>query len=209
MPLTEQQLLRILPNAGPRAGVFVPALNRAMIRFGITSNVRMAAFLAQTGHESAQLTRLVENLNYSAEGLAATWPKRYRGADGKPNALALNLARHPQAIANTTYAGRNGNGDEASGDGWRFRGRALLQITGRANYRAAGQGIGQPLEDHPELLEQAEWAATSAAWWWANHGLNELADAGKFEQITRVINGGLNGQADRLALWEKAKAVLA
>lgn len=209
MPLTQQQLLQILPNAGQRAGVFVPALNRAMQRYQITSNVRMAAFLAQIGHESAQFARLVENLNYSADGLAATWPKRYRGADGKPNALSLNLARHPQAIANNTYAGRNGNGDEVSGDGWRYRGRGLLQITGRANYRAAGQGIGLRLEEEPELLEQPEFSALSAAWWWSSHGLSELADAGKFEQITRVINGGLNGQADRLALWEKAKAVLA
>lgn len=208
MPLIEQQLLQILPNAGPRAGVFVPALNRAMQRYRIDSPVRQAAFLAQAGHESAQLTRLVENLNYSAEGLAATWPKRYRGADGKPNTLALNLARHPQAIANNTYAGRNGNGDEASGDGWLYRGRGLIMVTGRANYRAAGVGIDQPLEDHPELLEQADFAAMSAAWWWANHGLNELADAGNFEQITRVINGGLNGLAERQKLWEKAKAVL-
>lgn len=207
-PLTQQQLLRILPNAGQRAGVFVPALNRAMIRFSITSNVRMAAFLAQTGHESTQLTALVENLNYSAQGLAATWPSRYRGADGQPNALANQIARNPPLIANTTYAGRNGNGPASSGDGWLYRGRGLLQVTGRANYRAAGAGIGQPLEDQPELLEQADFAAMSAAWWWSANGLNDLADAGRFEDITRRINGGLNGQADRLALWSKAKAVL-
>ncbi|HCL3241542.1 TPA: glycoside hydrolase family 19 protein [Pseudomonas aeruginosa] len=209
MLITEQQLLQIFPNAGHRAGFFVPALNVAMERFGITAPVRVAAFLAQVGHESSQLTRLVENLNYSAQGLAATWPSRYRGADGKPNALALNLARHPQAIANNTYASRNGNGDEASGDGWRYRGRGLLQITGRANYRAAAGGLDQPLEVEPELLEQPEWAALSAAWWWSTHGLNELADRGEFAAITRRINGGTNGQAERLALWEKAKAVLA
>ncbi|AXR27322.1 TPA: glycoside hydrolase family 19 protein [Pseudomonas aeruginosa] len=208
MLITEQQLLQIFPNAGPQAGVFVPALNVAMERFGITSPVRVAAFLAQVGHESSQLTWLVENLNYSAQGLAATWPSRYRGADGKPNALALNLARHPQAIANNTYASRNGNGDEASGDGWRYRGRGLLQITGRANYRAAGAGLGQPLEQEPELLEQPEWAAISAAWWWASHDLNELADRGDFAAITRRINGGMNGQAERLVLWQRARAVL-
>lgn len=179
-----------------------------MTRFGITSPVRAAAFLAQAGHESSQLTRLVESLNYSARGLAATWPSRYRSADGKPNALALNLARHPQAIANNTYASRNGNGDEASGDGWRYRGRGLLQITGRSNYRAAAAGLGQPLEAEPELLEQPEWAALSAAWWWATHGLNELADRGEFAAITRRINGGLIGQAERMALWERAKRVL-
>ncbi|MFU6657288.1 glycoside hydrolase family 19 protein [Pseudomonas aeruginosa] len=208
MLITEQQLLQIFPNAGPQAGFFVPALNVAMKRFGITSPVRVAAFLAQIGHESAQLTRLVENLNYSAQGLAATWPSRYRSADGKPNALALNLARHPQAIANNTYASRNGNGDEASGDGWRYCGRGLLQITGRSNYRAAGDGLGQPLEQEPELLEQPEFAALSAAWWWAAHGLNDLADRGEFAAITRRINGGTNGQAERLALWERAKRVL-
>ncbi|ANI16648.1 glycoside hydrolase family 19 [Pseudomonas citronellolis] len=208
MPLTQQQLLQILPNAGPRAGFFVPALNRAMQRYQITSSVRMAAFLAQIGHESAQLTRLVENLNYDAAGLARVWPKRYADAAGKPNALALNLARHPQAIANNTYAGRNGNGPASSGDGWLYRGRGLIMVTGRANYRAAGAGIGQPLEDQPELLEQADFAAMSAAWWWSANGLNDLADAGRFDDITRRINGGLNGQADRLALWEKAKAVL-
>ncbi|ENQ1002117.1 glycoside hydrolase family 19 protein [Pseudomonas aeruginosa] len=208
MLITEQQLLQIFPNAGHRAGFFVPALNVAMERFGIIAPVRGAAFLAQVGHESGQLTRLVENLNYSAQGLAATWPSRYRGADGKPNALALNLARHPQAIANNTYASRNGNGDEASGDGWRYRGRGLLQITGRANYRTAGAGLGQPLEQEPELLEQPEFAALSAAWWWSTHGLNELADRGEFAAITRRINGGLNGQSERLELWERAKAVL-
>ncbi|HGP4162307.1 TPA: glycoside hydrolase family 19 protein [Pseudomonas aeruginosa] len=208
MLITEQQLLQIFPNAGHRAGFFVPALNVAMERFGITAPVRGAAFLAQVGHESSQLTRLVENLNYSAQGLAATWPSRYRGADGKPNALALNLARHPQAIANNTYASRNGDGDEASGDGWRYRGRGLLQITGRANYRAAAGGLDQPLEVEPELLEQPEWAALSAAWWWSTHGLNELADRGEFAAITRRINGGLNGHAERQALWERAKRVL-
>ncbi|MGE1315995.1 glycoside hydrolase family 19 protein [Pseudomonas aeruginosa] len=208
MLITEQQLLQILPNAGHRAGFFVPALNVAMERFGITSPIRVAALLAQVGHESAHLTRLVENLNYSAQGLAATWPSRYRGADGKPNALALNLARHPQAIANNTYASRNGNGDEASGDGWRYRGRGLLQITGRANYRTAGAGLGLPLEAEPELLEQPEHAARSSAWWWSTHGLNELADRGEFAAITRRINGGTNGQAERLELWERAKRVL-
>lgn len=205
MPITEQQLLQILPNSGPRAGVFVGALNRGMTRFGITSPVRVAAFLAQVGHESGQLTRLVENLNYSARGLAATWPSRYLGADGQPNALAQRLARNPRAIANNAYASRNGNRDEASGDGWRYRGRGLLQITGRANYHAAGAGLGQPLEQEPELLEQPEWAAISAAWWWSTHGLNELADRGDFAAITRRINGGMNGQVERLALWEQAK----
>lgn len=208
MPLTEQQLLRILPNARPVAGIFVPALNRAMTRYRIDSPVRQAAFLAQVGHESGHLRRLVENLNYSAQGLASTWPNRYRALSGQPNALAQRLARNPQAIANSAYANRNGNGPESSADGWRYRGRGLLQITGRANYLAAGRGMNLPLDKEPELLEQPEYAALSAAWWWNARGLNELADAGQFEQITRRINGGLNGHVDRLDLWERAKDVL-
>ena len=211
MPITEQQLLQILPNVRPVAGVFVPALNRAMARWKIDSRVRQAAFIAQVGHESGQLRSLVENLNYSAEGLAATWRGRYRGSDGKPNAKAMALARKPEAIANDAYAGRNGNSQQ--GDGWRYRGRGLIQLTGRSNYRAAGEGLGLPLEAQPELLEQAEHAAQSAAWWWAQHGLNELADAGRFQDIGSIINTGApgrvpNGAADRKALYELALKVL-
>jgi len=208
-PLTEQQLLRILPNARPVAGVFVPALNRAMSRFRIDSPVRRAAFLAQVGHESGQLRRLVENLNYSATGLAATWPGRFRASDGQPNALANRLARSPEAIANHVYADRLGNGPASSDDGWRYRGRGLIQLTGRVNYRACGAAIGQNLEDCPDLLEQPEWAAMSAAWFWSSNGLNELADVGRFEDITRRINGGSHGQPQRLALWRAGQEVFA
>lgn len=206
MPITQQQLLQIFPNAGPRAGIFLPALNRAMARYRIYSRVRQAAFLAQIGHESGQLMRLVENLNYDAKGLARTWPGRYQAADGNPNTKALGLSRKSEAIANDAYAGRNGN--TQPGDGWKFRGRGLIQITGRANYAQAGKALALPLLDEPELLEQPEWAAISAAWWWSAHGLNELADAGKFEAITRRINGGINGLEDRLGLYERALKVL-
>ncbi|AZC17598.1 glycoside hydrolase family 19 protein [Pseudomonas sp. CMR5c] len=203
MPLTEQQLLQILPNARPVAGVFVPALNRAMVRWKIDSRVRQAEFLAQVGHESGQLRSLVENLNYSAEALARTWPNRFTPQ------TAGAYARQPEKIANKVYGGRMGNGPDASGDGWRFRGRGLLQVTGRSNYRAAGEGLGLPLEAQPELLEQAEHAAQSAAWWWAAHGLNDLADKGDFLTITKRINGGTNGLEDRQALYERALKVLA
>lgn len=208
-PLTEQQLLRILPNARPVAGVFVPALNRAMNRFKIDSPVRRAAFLAQIGHESGHLRRLTENLNYSADGLANTWPSRFRGHDGRPNELAARIARRPRDIANVVYADRMGNGGQMSDDGWRFRGRGLFQLTGRDNYLACGKGIGQNLEDFPDLLEMPEWAALSAAWYWSRHDLNELADAGRLEEITRKINGGTHGQAERLALWKTGQGVLA
>ncbi|WP_236233701.1 glycoside hydrolase family 19 protein [Pseudomonas tohonis] len=204
-----ESLVSIFPNARSQAGVFVSAINRAVARFDITSPVRLAAFLAQVGHESGGLTRLVENLNYSAQGLANTWPARFKDANGQPSALANQIARKPELIANAVYGGRLGNGPVASGDGWRYRGRGLIQLTGKANYKASGEALGVDLVAHPELLEQPEWACLAAAWFWKEHGLNELADAGKFEAITKRINGGLTGQAERIALRERAKAVLA
>lgn len=208
MPITEQQLLQIMPKARPVVGAFLPALNRAMVRWRINSLVRQAAFLAQVGHESGQLRNLVENLNYSAEALVRTWPSRFT------DQTAPGYARHPEKIANKAYGGRMGNGPEASGDGWRFRGRGLLQVTGRDNYREAGVGLGLPLESEPELLEQAEQAAQSAAWWWAKRGLNEMADAGRIRDIGSIINTGQpdktpNGAAERLALYDLALRVLA
>ncbi len=214
MPITEQQLLQILPNAGPRVGVFVPALNRAMARWKIDSRIRQAAFLAQVGHESGQLRNMVENLNYRAErirqiGQASAAGSRWRSLVPR----ADELSGKPERLGNAVYGGRMGNGPEDSGDGFRYRGRGLIQLTGRSNYRAAGEGLGLPLEAQPELLEQAEHAAQSAAWWWSQHGLNELADAGRFQDIGSIINTGApgrvpNGAADRKALYELALKVL-
>lgn len=201
MPITEQQLLRILPNAGRQAGVFVPVLNAAMSKYGIVTPARIAAFIAQTGHESGQLTRLVENLNYSAEALMKTWPKRF------DLVRANAAARKPEQIANIAYGGRMGN--TAPGDGWKYRGRGLIQITGKANYAACGEALGVELINRPELLEQPQYAAMSAAWFWASNGLNSLADAGDLKAITQRINGGQNGAADRAELYACALKVLA
>ncbi|WP_259759002.1 glycoside hydrolase family 19 protein [Pseudomonas sp. GCEP-101] len=208
MLIDEHQLLLILPNARPVAGVFLPVLERAMCDFDIDTSPRVAAFLAQVGHESAQLTRCVESLTYSAQRLAAVWPRRFRSADGSPTALAREVAYQPERIANLVYAGRNGNGDEASGDGWRFRGRGLLQVTGRSNYRSVGEGLEQPFVARPQLLAEPRWACRSAAWWWQRNGLNALADAQRFEDITRRINGGLNGLEARVQIWRRAQEVL-
>ena len=203
MPITSQQLLQILPSAGPAAGVFVTALNDAMARFKIDTRLRVAAFLAQIGHESGHLRALVENLNYSAEGLVRTWPKRF-------NLLtATNCARKPEQIANIVYASRLGNGPAVTGDGWKYRGRGLIQVTGWVNYQACGSALSLDMLTKPELLEQPAYAALSAAWYWSSNGLNELADAGKFEAITQRINGGQNGAADRLAIYQRALKVLA
>ena len=201
MPITVQQLLQILPNAGPVAGVFVPVLNTAMSRYQIVGAKRIAAFVAQVGHESGHLTRLVENLNYSADALRKTWPSRFDAE------LATAVARKPEQIANIAYGNRMGN--STPGDGWKYRGRGLIQITGKNNYRACGEALGLDLIAQPELLEKPQHACMSAAWYWASRGLNTLADAGSFSKITQRINGGQTGAADRQALYARALKVLA
>lgn len=214
MPITQQQLLQILPNARPVAGVFVSALNQAMARFDITSPVRQAAFLAQVGHESLHLTKLSESLYYKdAERVAGLFKygfdlNRNGKVDAAEVADAQAYLRNSEKLANRVYANRMGNGPEASGDGYRYRARGCIGITGRDMYRRCGQALGLPLVDRPELLELPENAALSAAWFWWDHRLNEQADAGAFDSITRVINGGQTGREDRLGLWAKAKVVL-
>ncbi len=177
MPITEQQLLLILPNAGRQAGVFVPALNTAMAKYGIVNRLRIAAFIAQVGHESGQL--------------------RYVREIWGPTAQQAG------------YEGRADLGNTVNGDGSKYRGRGLIQITGRANYAACGEALGLDLVNQPTLLEQPQYAAMSAAWFWSTRGLNTLADAGDFVKITRRINGGINGLADRQALYDIALKVLA
>ncbi|MEB0077995.1 glycoside hydrolase family 19 protein [Pseudomonas sp. CCI3.2] len=208
MPITQQQLLQILPNASPVAGVFVSALNTAMGKYQIITPLRIAAFLAQAGHESGQLLHLVENLNYGATGLLATWPDHFTAA------LAAQVARQPEAIANIAYGSRMGNGPTQTGDGWKYRGRGLFQVTGWAGYQACGSALALDLLNHPELLEQPIYAAMSAAWYWSTKGFNTLADAGNIDDIGSIINTGQrgrvpNGAADRAALYNTAMGVLA
>lgn len=169
---------------------------------------RLAAFLAQVGHESGGLTVWAEILNYSAAGLAGTWPKRYRGSDGRPNELALEIARKPEQIANNVYANRMGNGDVASGDGWRYRGRGLIQLTGRDNYAAFAAWAAVTLEDAPAYLETPEGAVKSAVWFWATNKLSLALEAHGFDAVSRRINGGDNGMADRRQRFAAAKAAM-
>ena len=176
MSLTQWQLLQILPNASPVAGVFVSVLNTAMNRYQIIGIKRIAAFIAQIGHESGQLRYLKE-----------VWG--------------------PTA-AQARYEGRAALGNTMPGDGFRYRGRGLIQITGRANYAACGEGLGLDLIKQPELLEEPQHACMSAAWFWATNGLNTLADTGCFDQITQRINGGQNGAKDRQAFYALAQKVL-
>ena len=180
MPITTLQLQQILPNAGQSAGVFVPVLNTAMVRYQIVGSLRMAAFIAQIGHESGQLRYV-----------------REMGSD-----------KYLSKYDTGSLARRLGNTPEADGDGQKYRGRGLIQITGRANYMTCGEALGLDLINYPELLEKPQHACMSAAWFWASRGLNTLADAGKFDTITRRINGGQNGAADRRALYAQALKVL-
>lgn len=181
------------------------ALDAAMAHFEINTPRRIAHFLAQIGHESVGFTRVVENLNYSAERLAAVWPARF-AAGNLPNDLARSIARNPEAIANSAYGGRMGN--EKPGDGWRYRGRGLIMLTGKASYKQAADATGIDLVTHPDYLETTDIAATIAAWYWSVKGLNGMADIDNLDGITKRINGGTIGIADRRARYAKAIKVL-
>jgi putative chitinase len=185
-----------------------------MARYEINTPTRQAAFIAQVGHESGQLRKLTEDLYYKdAERVARLFKYGFDlNHNGVVDPAEVEFAKgyvcKPEKLANRAYGGRFGNGNEASGDGWRFRARGLIGITFRDNYRIAGVAMGLPLLEHPELLEQPEYAAYSAAWFWWDRGLNELADAGLFDRISRVVNGGGNGAQERRDLWAQAKGVL-
>lgn len=205
--LTFQRAAGIAPTLAERW--FAP-VSAALFEFGIVAPHRVAAWLAQVGHESDGFTRLQESFDYSVEGLQRTFGARM------PAALARTLGRQPgersvpverQArIASIAYAGRYGNGEAASGDGWRYRGAGLKQITFRANYEACGHALGVDLVAAPGLLAVDDaLAARSAAWFWYANGCNQLADRGDFAQLTRRINGGTNGLADREQRWLRAQ----
>ncbi|GGJ14406.1 glycoside hydrolase family 19 protein [Neoroseomonas lacus] len=166
-------------------------------RWEITAGRRAAAFAATIGHESDGGARLVENLNYSAAGLRQTWPARFSAADAERMGRGSDHSADQRAIAERAYGGRMGNGVEGSGDGWSYRGRGLIQITGRDAYRLATDACGLPLVQHPDLAAQPNCAAAVACWAWASwKGCNALADAGDIEGWRRAINGGLNGLED-------------
>lgn len=159
----------------------------------LTTPLRRAHFMAQLAHETGGFKRLVENLNYSAEALQRTWPSRFDAA------MAKAYARQPERIANRVYGGRLGNGPEASGDGWRYRGRGFIQLTGRDNYARYSHlvfGDDRLVRDPSQAAEPAVAMRIALAYWDAN-GLNTLADKDDLEGITRRINGGLIGLADR------------
>jgi len=186
--------------------------------FEIDTLERIAAFIAQTAHESGGYTMLTENLNYKAATLAACWPNRFAvlGADKKPikengklvpTAVANSIAGKPELIANLVYSARMGNGPAESGEGWKYRGRGLKQLTGKDNYNRCGQALGVDFVANPDLLLEPLYAARSAGWFWKTNNLSKFADVEDLEGMTKKINGGLIGIADRKARYQKAKSV--
>lgn len=176
-------------------------LEVAAERFAIDTAERIIPWLATCVHESGRFQRFEENLNYSADALLRLWPRRFTPAS------AESYARRPERIANHIYANRMGNGDEASGDGWRYRGRGPIQLTGYDNMRACGLGIGIDVVNDPDALLQPDTGSLSAAWFWHSRDCNEAADAGDLHDIRRRVNGGTIGLTEFVAIVAVMRAV--
>lgn len=205
--VSSEQLQRLHINPS-LADVF----NETFDRWGITTARQQACFIGQCGHESGNFTKLEEGLSYSAERLMKIWPKRFPTME-----VAQRYARNPKALANNVYANRMGNRDEASGDGWRFRGSGWVQLTGHANFFHAGKALGVDFVKEPDLVRTPKYAALTAGWYWATHGCNEAAETGvpldgngemTWISLTKKINGGTVGLADRVLHTRQALAVL-
>lgn len=224
MIITADQLLKASPGASRATlDAFVPFLNAALERWKISDRTEVAAFLANVLHESANFTRLREGMNYSAVGLAATWPKRFSATGrpgGAPNPKALSLHRKPEAIANYVYAGRMGNGDESTGDGWKHRGAGLIQLTGRDAHRECSLALHGDLRivENPDLLAQPADAANSAGWFWTSQGIGKwlrqnppsfdrACDCINFGRPTEAIGDAI-GYAERKAIFERALSAI-
>lgn len=208
--MTQNQLKEMIPR-NKHVSYWHHALEQLLPDYDINTPKRIAAFVAQCAHESAEFTVLQENLNYKPATLRRLFPKYF-----PTDELAEQYASRPnkqQAIANRIYAGRMGNGDESSGDGFRFRGRGLIQLTGRSNYQNFADSIevdGRPLniDEVSEYLETFEGAAQSACWFWETNRLNEHADKGDILTLTKRINGGTIGLNDRIKHYNHALHVL-
>jgi putative chitinase len=192
----------------------------ACAEFEINTPQRIAAFLAQTSHESGGYTMLTENLNYRAATLAACWPSRFAemGANKKPKKdakgaliptkVALSIEKKPELIANLVYSSRMGNGPPQSGEGWKYRGRGAKQLTGKDNYKRCGDALGVDLVGNPDLLLEPLYAARSAGWFWKTNNLSPLADAGNIKEMTKKINGGFIGLEARQSLYNKIMSAI-
>ncbi len=199
------QLQKIIPQASLENIVtYLPILNEEMPNAAIDTPLRAAHFIAQVAHESGSLHFTAENLNYSARGLRVAFDKYFPSPE-----LAEVYGRKPEKIANRVYANRMGNGPEESGDGWKFRGRGLIQLTGRDNYHRCGKDLGLDLENKPDqVADNPEVSVKVARWYWKTKDLNRYADADDLRGITRRINGGLNGLEARKQFLQRAKGEL-
>jgi len=200
---TLAKLTQIIPKAAGGVEPWYDELYELLPTFEIVSVARVAAFLAQTAHESGGYTALKENLNYKADTLRLVWPKRF-----PDQAMADRYARKPEMIANYVYASRMGNGDASTGDGFRYRGRGLIQLTGQDNYKAFSNYANIDIKDAPAYIETPRGAIHSACWFWDTNKLNAFADAGNFLGMTKRINGGTVGLEDRIKKYDKATKIL-
>ncbi len=182
---------------------WIPALNDTFARFQIVTPLQQAAFIGQCGHECGNFRVLEENLNYRAETLMKLWPRRFPTRE-----IADQYARNPKKIANKVYANRMGNRDEASGDGFRFRGRGAIQLTGHSNYYHASQACGVDFVKEPDLVATPQYAAMTAGWFWDTQKLNRFADVRDWTGLTKRINGGIIGLDDRIKHINHALEVL-
>lgn len=192
MKLTKEQVRAILAS-NSNADEWYMYLTNLLPKYKIDNKLRISAFFAQTAHESRDFTVLEENLNYSANGLDRVFAKYFvkSGVDSKA------YARQPEKIANYVYGNRMGNGSPETGDGWRYRGGGIIQLTGKNNYKAFSEAIGLSLEDTVRYVRTKQGSLESACWFWSVNGLNDLADRGDIAAISRRVNGGTNGLKDR------------
>jgi len=193
--MNEQQLQAIFPR-NPNIPKWYKAMQELLPKYGIDTPLRLSAFLSQCGHESMGLMAIEENLNYSQSALLNVFGKYFTAE------LAANYARKPELIANRVYANRMGNGPEKSGDGWRYRGRGVIQLTGKNNYQKFAEFLGQDLDYVMGYLTTYKGALESACWYWHTNGLNRFADEQDMRELTRRINGGYNGLEDRINHYE-------
>jgi len=198
--LTKEQLSQII-GKNPYLDHWFDALSQALPDYEINTPKRVAAFIAQCAHESGNFNFIKENLNYKAESLVRVWPRYFNAGN------AAQYAHNQEKIANRAYAGRMGNGPEESGDGWKFCGRGLIQLTGRSNYQAFADSLQISIDDASEYLKTFEGCVQSACWFWEANNLNQFADNGDITTMTKRINGGTLGLDDRIKQYQHALQV--
>lgn len=201
MMITQSQLKAFLPT-NKKIDIWLPLVNKILPEFDISTPLRIAAFFAQTAHESQDWTRLEENLNYNATRLMEVWPNRFS------RVLSEISANRPERIANIVYSDRLGNGDPTSGDGYRYRGRGIIQLTGFNNYQAAAKSLGVTVPYLVDHLTDPEIALRAACDFWRSRGLNELSDKKMIVRISRVINGGEIGLSERRSRYTTNRGLL-